>query len=309
MVGRIKGHIDSSEPSELLLDSAPFLYSLIIYPATALLYCSIEITPYSLSLQDAFIALEKHTFLSFLLKCFIASSAIIIALNRSIVADKQIKLQSSSNNISNFYSIQDHIKKDIESNFKNTIKIIEYTIIPETIFEKLFTNPSIGNYDPSLVISNNIDSFNLSLKIIHDEFLKILEVLESSLIDNEKLITGKSLNCQLRSSVNSMRLNCSKSKTANLHLDIALKEINNLSELYINLLKITGLKQYGALTTGNAFDEIETTIKIRSYISSLIAKLPIDIDSKQKFFTLCHLDDIHKLKIHFDEIDTIVNSK
>jgi hypothetical protein len=148
---RVKKYLSSSESSESLFAFLPFIYSLMTFPTIALLYCSLEITPYYINLQKIFSALEKHTFLSFWLKCFIASSAIIIAWHRSIVNDIQIKMQTDVNRLTNFYDTKKHFFELLPAPTKDTYEIIP-TIEKSNhnkFYFNFFKNPQESDYSLS----------------------------------------------------------------------------------------------------------------------------------------------------------------
>jgi hypothetical protein len=111
-----KGAIESDS----LMKFPPFAFSIFTFFWLLFLYLTIEINSSPLSPRDAFKALDQHEFISFLFKCFIASSAIIIAWHRSIISSIQIKLQTSSNDMTNFYSLQKHIREEV-GNKKETL--------------------------------------------------------------------------------------------------------------------------------------------------------------------------------------------
>lgn len=108
---------------------------------TVLYIVTVTGLPAEWNLQYIHGALGNHPFLTDILKGFLALSAVAIAWQRSIATEYQIKLQTNSNRISDYYNIKEHFYSQMKliSQKNNIVSIKESNI--EVIFSNIFRNP------------------------------------------------------------------------------------------------------------------------------------------------------------------------
>lgn len=127
----------------------PFILLLFFSLDALVTYSYIEFKTIIIDPSDAYNAIEKHGFIGAVLKTFIAGTAICIAWQRSLVVDYQNKMTRESNNISNYYSLQEHCYEVLNSSQYIPLIKSPYTLNNNSFYNAIFLNPSAGLYTPN----------------------------------------------------------------------------------------------------------------------------------------------------------------
>jgi hypothetical protein len=296
-----KKNKDATELNSLM-KFPPFPFSIFTFFWLLLLYLAIEINPLLLSPRAAFKALDQHGFISFLFKCFIASSAIIIAWHRSLTSDKQIKLQVSSNNISNYYSIQEHIKDDITNNATSiNLKYLELGN-SQNLFNFLFTNPSEGNYNPSPKLHAYINKANK----LEDDLLKEINLLSTHIKDNSSTIflshfVGYGRITHFINHCLDIDQTTTLMHARKIHS--IRKSINETLTLIIDSCGLNPTKLLSESRIKDEFRNLDIKLDILDYLNNLVSHCPIHKECIINFQSL--LTKAHTAKIMTSIIDRI----
>ena len=101
-------------------------------------------------MREDFAQLLRHDYIVKSTVIFGAGLGIVALIHRSIVSDYQIKQQSRSENISNYYSISNHIREGFDSVFVKKYSALPIRIdAPNRTMRNFFKDPKSGDYQIS----------------------------------------------------------------------------------------------------------------------------------------------------------------
>lgn len=219
----------------------------------------------------AYVVLNNHPFLTESFKIWIASLALIVAWHRSITTEKQIDIQLSSKNISDFYDIKDHFQLIFSKNKKlDSREDDEYENYVNSIFIKIFESPKSGDFRINNNFKNNLEELLSSYKFLL------------------RLVTG-----------NELKFECKNSLKSN--------DFGDLESLYINMLRYIRsdrffIKKY---FLNSEYDEFNTQIKLLRLEHSLMRISFYTPKAKNYIFDLQELDKKEVMEIIIESIDNI----
>jgi hypothetical protein len=143
----LRKHQSDVDKNASLMAFPPFLAVICLSPLLINLYAIFEFDTLIFNPSDAYAALEKHGFISLILKCFVAGTAICIAWHRSLVTEYQNKMKRESDNLTNYLSLQELC---IELLYKETDKanVFGNKNLCRAFFNNIFNDPAHGDYSP-----------------------------------------------------------------------------------------------------------------------------------------------------------------
>lgn len=260
----------------------PFIYMTYAFLSIILVYAVIEFDTFILDPSEAFAALENHGFIAAVLKFFVAGAAICIAWQRSEVSEIQINMQNKSNNISNFYSIFEHIGKNFlhysDSLKSEHIDITKY----ETLSNYIFFDPTNGEFDPSNNYLLSISKLSTSAQKLTHDFYSIQHLInrpESPDLNSQIEQYG------LSNIIHSIRItNKDDPEVLNI-LNSINDEQKIIFELTLELIKSCGLTTNRDFFVSrlNSIKYLDIVSNISDYVFALINSLPIDKSCKAKY--------------------------
>jgi hypothetical protein len=167
------------DQSESLIYFSPFI---VTCGATAFLIFAYGIFEFDTIIFDpseAFAALENHGFIPAILKFFVAGAAICIAWHRSTISIKQIDMLQNTNRMTNFYSLQKHIREAVE-NKKETLNS-QFLEIKNThsLFNFMFNNAYKDDYSPIIALDVGLRKLKEEFNILHMLIENTLPIVHS----------------------------------------------------------------------------------------------------------------------------------
>jgi hypothetical protein len=289
-----------------LIRFTPLLISIYIFILLNFKYIYDECLPIeSDSIKEAYSALKHHPFLVSCLQFFGVIIALIIGYHRSLISQQQVTLQRNSNNISNFYSIKEHIISDLESNL--TPKLIEksLSISKDQVFRSLFTDPSEGNYHPKIYLTTDIRSIHLSVEKIIDNLKLLMELmhyLPNKNLTSTNYYSSDNKDNKLINIIKSISALCENNSDSINITKTLLREVEHNRTLFINYTQTIGLN-YKKSSTLDTLDQIDIVCYTLESLVALISSIPIDTNSKIEFHNSLSSGVLYKLRFLIDDIE------
>lgn len=257
----------------------------------------------SKTLKEAYIAFISHDFLTSSFKYFAAAIAIVIAWQRSIVSDLQLKSQNSSNNISNYFNIQDHVTKNVDESIE---KISPNNLILQNktlLFYSIFMNPSSGNFNPSHDFESHIHQLYSIIERLASSSIALNQISSpsSEIHLGNKSASGRANTFNIY--LSGRKLTDDKFYQQRIDLlekiDIDRNTLAHASSLFLASIGITFSDEFKTQSI-DPFHMSQLIMKVITYLNEVILHPPISPYSKYIFDK--HFHKLENAIFKFEEV-------